>query len=65
MGRFAVGSAGALYLAWPSDSVRRWTFRAHDVSHTTSASRYALVQLVAALANVGLLYAFVDGALKE
>jgi len=40
---------------------RRWTFRAHELSHTTSASRYALVQLVAALGNVGLLYVFVDG----
>jgi putative flippase GtrA len=40
---------------------RRWTFRAHALRHTTSASRYALVQIVAALGNVGLLYLFVDG----
>ena len=40
---------------------RRWTFRAGHISHTTSASRYALVQIVAALANLGLLYVFVDG----
>src|SRR5437588_4395089 len=39
----------------------RWTFRAHRMSHATSASRYALVQLAAALGNVGLLYLFVDG----
>jgi putative flippase GtrA len=40
---------------------RRWTFRAGHLSHTTSASRYTLVQIVAALANLGLLYVFVDG----
>lgn len=38
---------------------RRWTFRAGQMSHATSASRYALVQTVAGLGNVGLLYAFV------
>ena len=40
---------------------RRWTFRAHHLSHTTSASRYAVVQIVAAVGNVGLLIVFVDG----
>jgi putative flippase GtrA len=40
---------------------RRWTFRADHLSHTTSASRYAFVQIVAALGNLGLLYVFVDG----
>lgn len=32
----AVGSAGALYLAWPSAAVRRWTFRAATVGVTAS-----------------------------
>jgi putative flippase GtrA len=40
---------------------RRWTFRAGHLSHTASASRYALVQMAAALGNLGLLYVFVDG----
>lgn len=40
---------------------RRWTFRAGHLSHTTSAGRYTVVQIVAALANLGLLYVFVDG----
>jgi putative flippase GtrA len=40
---------------------RRWTFRATQLSHTASASRYAIVTIAAALGNVGLLYVFVDG----
>jgi putative flippase GtrA len=40
---------------------RRWTFRADAMSHVTSASRYTLVQVVAALANLGLLFVLVDG----
>ena len=38
---------------------RRWTFRAGDMSHASSASRYMVVQTVAGLGNLGLLYAFV------
>jgi putative flippase GtrA len=40
---------------------RRWTFQAGHVSVTRSARRYTLVQLIALGANVGLLYAVVDG----
>jgi putative flippase GtrA len=40
---------------------RRWTFRAGHLSHTSSASRYALVQIAAFLGNFGLLYVFVEG----
>lgn len=39
---------------------RRWTFRADGMRHTTSASRYALVQTAAGLGNLGLLVLFVD-----
>jgi putative flippase GtrA len=46
---------------------RRWTFRAHDVAHTTAGSRFALVTACAIAANVALLYVFVHhlGFAKE
>jgi uncharacterized membrane protein YbhN (UPF0104 family) len=34
----AAGSSGALYLAWPSASVRRWTFRAATVGASAAAA---------------------------
>jgi putative flippase GtrA len=40
---------------------RHWTFRAGAMSHATSAGRYTLVQLTAAIGNLGLLFVFVDG----
>jgi putative flippase GtrA len=39
---------------------RRWTFRAHHVRHSISATRYGAVQLSAMLSNLGLLYVAVD-----
>jgi putative flippase GtrA len=38
---------------------RRWTFRARDLAHSTTGTRFALVQTCALLANLGLLYLFV------
>ena len=38
---------------------RRWTFRAGHIAHTTVGPRFAIVQIVAILANLGLLYLFV------
>ena len=38
---------------------RHWTFRARDLAHTTAGPRFAIVQVFAIAANVGLLYLFV------
>jgi len=38
---------------------RRWTFRAGHLAHATVGPRFAVVQVVAILANLGLLYLFV------
>jgi putative flippase GtrA len=41
---------------------RHWTFRAGDVAHATAGSRFALVQVCAIAANLGLLYLLVHHA---
>jgi len=41
---------------------RRWTFRAGHLAHASVGPRFAIVQLVAILANVGLLYVLVHDA---
>lgn len=41
---------------------RHWTFQAHEVSHSSSAPRFALVQACAIAANLGLLFLFVHVA---
>jgi len=38
---------------------RRWTFRAGHLAHSTAGTRFAVVQVCAILANLGLLYVFV------
>ncbi|HEY5195645.1 MAG TPA: GtrA family protein [Solirubrobacteraceae bacterium] len=38
---------------------RRWTFKAHDVDHSSSTWRYAAVQTAAFLTNLALLHAAV------
>jgi putative flippase GtrA len=38
---------------------RHWTFRAGHVAHATAGTRFAVVQISAILANLGLLYLFV------
>ena len=44
---------------------RHWTFRARDVPHGSTASRFALVQTVAIGSNLGLLYLLVSGLQVE
>jgi len=41
---------------------RHWTFRAGHLSHTSVGTRFAIVQVLAILANVGLLYLLVHDA---
>jgi putative flippase GtrA len=48
--------AGSLNSYWLN---RRWTFRASNLAHSTTGTRFALVQASALLANLGLLYLFV------
>ncbi len=50
---YAIGSVNGYVLN------RRWTFDAGSVSHASSATRYAAVQLVAVVSNLGLLFALV------
>src|SRR5579871_1005673 len=50
---YAVGALNSYLLN------RRWTFRAHDIAHTTAGTRFAIVQVAAIAVNELLLYVFV------
>ena len=52
---YAVGSANSYLLNY------RWTFDARGVSHRQTLSRFAVVQGFGISANLGVIYALVDG----
>jgi len=53
---YAVGSLNSYVLN------RHWTFQAADIAHTTAGTRFAIVQVVAIVANELLLYVLVHHA---
>ncbi|HXR28631.1 MAG TPA: GtrA family protein [Solirubrobacteraceae bacterium] len=53
---YAVGSLNSYILN------RHWTFQAADIAHTTAGTRFAIVQVVAIVANELLLYVLVHHA---